>query len=269
MPPDLVSERLLTSLDIAPALGVDCFAGNLDTAAATVVERALSGDGGYACLGNVHSLVSGVHDPALRRALDGAWAVFPDGSPIAWLQRREGARGATRVAGPDLMARVFDVGQADGLRHYLYGSTAPVLENMTRRLSNSYPDATICGTAFDVDARGMAFEIDAPEAAISVETIKSAEPHIIWCGLGVPKQELWMRYHAPNLAPALVVGVGAAFDFIAGNKSRAPRAMQRLGLEWLYRLATEPRRLSGRYLRTNSEFLALLGWELSRYRGGA
>ncbi len=255
-------------LDIAPALGVDCFAGDLDIAAAAVVERALSGDGGYACLGNVHSLVSGVHDPALRRALDDAWAVFPDGAPIAWLQRRGGVGSAARVGGPDLMARVFDVGQANGLRHYLYGSTAPVLERMTRRLGDSFPDATICGTAFDVDARGMAFDVDAPEAALSVEAIKSARPQVAWCGLGVPKQELWMRYHAPSLAPALVVGVGAAFDFIAGNKRRAPKAMQGLGLEWLYRLATEPRRLSGRYLRTNSEFLALLGWELSQHRRG-
>ncbi len=109
---------------------------------------------------------------------------------------------------------------------------------------------------------------NAPEATLSAEAIKSAKPQVVWCGLGVPKQELWMRRHAPSLAPALVVGVGAAFDFIAGNKHRAPKAMQRLGLEWLYRLAAEPRRLSGRYLRTNSEFLALLGWELLQHRGG-
>lgn len=257
------------SLDIAPALGVDCFAGDLDIAAAAVVDRALTGGGGYACLGNVHSLVSGVHDPELRRALEDAWAVFPDGSPIAWLQRREGAGCATRVPGADLMNRVFDLGQERGLRHYLYGSTAPVLEGMTRKLGDSFPDANICGKAFDVDERGRAFDVDTPEAALSVEVIKSARPHVVWCGLGVPKQELWMRYHAPELAPALVLGVGAAFDFIAGNKRRAPQAMQRLGLEWLYRLASEPRRLGGRYLRTNSEFLALLGWELLQYRRDA
>jgi N-acetylglucosaminyldiphosphoundecaprenol N-acetyl-beta-D-mannosaminyltransferase len=237
--------------------------GDLEIAATAVLERALSADGGYACLGSVHSLVSAVHDPAVRLALDDAWVVFPDGAPVAWLQRRTGARGATRIAGTDLMTRVFDLGQANGLRHYLYGSTDPVLARLTRRLGDSFPDATICGSCSPPFAA-----FDAPEVARSVEAVRSAKPQVVWCGLGMPKQELWMRRYAPSLAPALVLGVGAAFDFIAGNKRRAPKSMQRLGLEWLYRLAAEPRRLSGRYLRTNSEFVALLGWEMLYRRYG-
>src|SRR5438105_12523364 len=106
----------------------------------------MSGAGGYACLGNVHSLVSAVHDPGLRRALNDAWVVFPDGSPVAWLQRSAGAPGAVRIAGTDLMLRVFERGQAGGLRHYIYGSTPPVLERLTRRLHEWFPDATICGS---------------------------------------------------------------------------------------------------------------------------
>jgi N-acetylglucosaminyldiphosphoundecaprenol N-acetyl-beta-D-mannosaminyltransferase len=250
-------------MDATPAVGVECFAGDLDLAAAAVVERALSGDGGYACPGNVHCLVSAVHDPALRRALDDAWLVYPDGSPVAWLQRRAGYPRARRIAGPDLMTRVFDLGQANGLRHYLYGSTAQVLERLTRGLSDRFPNAIICGSCSPPFAA-----FNAPEVAPSIEAVRPAKPHIVWCGLGVPKQELWMQRYAPGLAPALALGVGAAFDFLAGTKQRAPRAMQRLGLEWLYRLAAEPQRLSGRYLRTNSEFVALLGWELLCHRRG-
>jgi N-acetylglucosaminyldiphosphoundecaprenol N-acetyl-beta-D-mannosaminyltransferase len=207
--------------------------------------------------------VSAVHDPALRRALDDASVVFPDGAAVAWLQRRGGARTATRIAGPDLMARVFELGQAHGLRHYLYGATAPVLDGLNRRLQDRFPDATICGSSSPPFA-----SFDAPEVARSIEAIEPAGPHVVWCGLGMPKQELWMQRYAPRLGPSLALGVGAAFDFLAGTKRRAPRAMQRMGLEWLHRLASEPRRLGGRYLRTNSEFIALIGWELLRNRRG-
>jgi N-acetylglucosaminyldiphosphoundecaprenol N-acetyl-beta-D-mannosaminyltransferase len=205
--------------------------------------------------------VSGVRDPALSRALDDAWVVFPDGSPIAWLQRSGGARNATRVAGTELMIRVFDLGRARKLRHYVYGSTPPVLERLTRRLHERFPSATICGSCSPPFAA-----YDAPEVARSVDAVKSARPHIVWCGLGMPKQELWMQRYAPTLAPALALGVGAAFEFLAGTKRRAPKTMQQLGLEWLHRLASEPRRLSGRYFRTNTEFVALAGRELLRNR---
>jgi N-acetylglucosaminyldiphosphoundecaprenol N-acetyl-beta-D-mannosaminyltransferase len=235
--------------------------GDLDTAAKAVVERALSGDGGYACLANVHSLVSAVHDPALRRALDDAPLVFPDGSPVAWLQRRAGARNASRIAGTELMERVFELGQPRGIRHYLYGATGQVLKGLDLRLRRQFPDATICGRSSPPFAA-----FDAREVATSVEAIRPATPHVVWCGLGMPKQELWMQRYAPSLGPAVALGVGAAFEFLAGTKSRAPKAMQSLGLEWLHRFASEPRRLGGRYLRTNSEFVALVGWELWRER---
>jgi N-acetylglucosaminyldiphosphoundecaprenol N-acetyl-beta-D-mannosaminyltransferase len=245
----------------ASALGIECFAGDLDSAATAVVERALAGEGGYACLGNVHTLVSAVHDPELRTALDDAAIVFPDGSPVAWLQRRTGAHRARRVAGPDLMARVFELGQERALRHYLYGGTDEVVERLEHRLRSRFPDAIICGRLAPPFAA-----FDAPEMAGTVEGIERSGAHVVWCGLGMPKQELWMRRYAAGLAPALTVGVGAAFDFLAGTKQRAPKAMQRLGLEWLHRLGSEPHRLAGRYLRTNSEFIALTGWELLRNR---
>ena len=205
-----------------------------------------------------------MHDPELRRALDDASVVFADGAAVAWLQRRAGAPWAARVAGPDLMVRVFEAGQERGLRHYLYGGTDEVLEMLERRLLLRFPDAQICGAWAPPFA-----DVDAPDMARGVEAIESSDAHIVWCGLGMPKQELWMRRYAGRLVPALTLGVGAAFDFLAGTKGRAPGAMQRLGLEWLHRFASEPRRLSGRYLRTNSEFIALVGWELLGHRRSA
>jgi N-acetylglucosaminyldiphosphoundecaprenol N-acetyl-beta-D-mannosaminyltransferase len=226
-------------------LGTDCFSGQADEAAALVLERVRTRRGGYACFCNVHVVVSALHDDALRDSLDDAWARFADGAPVAWMQRRLGERGAQRVAGPDLMPRVFAFGVPFGLRHYLVGSTDDVLA----RIRGRFPDVFFAGWSAPEVGNG---------AVVSnglCADIRAAEPDLVWCALGAPKQELWMRQHAPLLAPSVVLGVGAAFDFVAGAKPRAPLRMQALGLEWLHRLASEPRRLTGRYVRTNSEFV--------------
>ena len=195
----------MTEPAVADVLGTPIFVGDVASGASWVVERALAGAGGYVCLCNVHLFVVARHDDEVRRALAGAALAFPDGWPIAWLQRRLGNRSATRVAGPDLMARV-------------------------------------------------------------IADVRRASPHVVWLSLGCPKQELWMLRYAHELAPALVAGVGAAFDFHAETKKRAPAWAQRAGLEWLHRLLSEPRRLASRYARTNSEFLLLAGRELLRQR---
>lgn len=241
----------------ASVLGVGCFAGGPDAALDAVIARALSGAGGYACFGNAHLLVTAEHDHRVRRALGDAWAVFPDGAPVAWLARRNGAP-ASRVPGPDLMPLTIERGQPYGLRHYLYGSTGKVLAELRRRIESVCPQAKIVG-AYSPPFGEMHPEL---ERAV-VERIRAAEPHVVWCGLGAPKQELWMQRHAPDLAPALLLGVGAAFDFLAGTKQRAPEWMQRSGLEWLGRLASEPRRLVMRYALTNPEFLLLAAFELA------
>lgn len=243
----------------ASVLGVDCFAGGPAAAADAVLERALGGGGGYACFGNVHLLVTAEHDAAVRAALGGAWTVFPDGAPVAWLARRRAPETARRVAGPDLMPAVLAQGQRHGLRHYLYGSTSQALAALRRRLAERFPDAELVG-AYSPPFGGVHPEL---ERAI-VARIRAAEPHVVWCALGAPKQELWMHRHASELAPALLLGVGAAFDFLAGTKPRPPAWMRSAGLEWLGRLGSEPRRLASRYLRTNPEFLLLAAFELAR-----
>ena len=130
----------------ASVLDVECFAGRLDAAARTVVHRAVEGDGGYACFSNVHVIVSARHSTPLAAALDRAWTTFPDGAPVAWLERRLGAPHAERVGGPDLMPLVFELGQPAGLRHFLFGSTPAVLQALERRLRLRYPSAAIVGS---------------------------------------------------------------------------------------------------------------------------
>jgi N-acetylglucosaminyldiphosphoundecaprenol N-acetyl-beta-D-mannosaminyltransferase len=161
------------------------------------------------------------------------------------MQRRLGERRAQRVAGPDLMPRILELGEPLGLRHYLIGSTGDVLE----RIRGRFPDVVFAGWSAPEITNGTATSSDV------CREIRAAQPDVVWCAFGAPKQELWMREHAPLLAPAVLLGVGAAFDFVAGAKPRAPVRMQALGLEWLHRLASEPRRLTGRYVRTNSEFV--------------
>jgi N-acetylglucosaminyldiphosphoundecaprenol N-acetyl-beta-D-mannosaminyltransferase len=239
-------------------LGVDCFVGDLGTAADAIVRRALAGEGGHACLANVHVVVSARRDSALRESLDRAWAVFADGAPIAWAQRRSGFH-ARRIAGPDLMLAVLDRGRAFGLRHALFGSTPDVVASLESNLRRRFPGVDLVAA--------LAPAPGGEDIAESVGAIASAQPHVAWVALGAPKQELWAARNAAALAPALVLGVGAAFEFHAGWKKRAPSWMQQAGLEWLHRLAHEPRRLGWRYLSTNTLFtLAILKGAISRDR---
>jgi N-acetylglucosaminyldiphosphoundecaprenol N-acetyl-beta-D-mannosaminyltransferase len=244
----------------ADVLGTPIFVGDVASAASWVVERALAGAGGYVCLCNVHLFVVARHDDEVRRALAGAALAFPDGWPIAWLQRRLGHASATRVAGPDLMARAIADGRSLRIRHFLLGSSDGVLRSLEENLRRRFPGAEIAGR------RSLPFleadEFSGTEPAIA--EVRRTSPHVVWLSLGCPKQELWMLRYAHELAPALVAGVGAAFDFHAGTKRRAPDWVQRAGLEWLHRLLSEPRRLASRYVRTNSEFLLLAGRELLR-----
>src|SRR4051794_21649787 len=181
-------------------LGVSCFAGDLDQAAQTVLDRIDKGGGGYACLANAHLFAAARRDAAVEEAVDGAWAVFPDGWPIAWLQRRQGAA-ASRIGGPDLMPLMLDRGRANGLRHFLFGSTPEAVERLAKRIRVTTPGAQLAGT----------LAIGSFDEAATVEKIAEARPDVVWCGLGAPRQELWMRRWAPALAPAVALGVGAAF----------------------------------------------------------
>ncbi len=228
-------------------LGADCFVGGVEEAAAELIERALGGEGGFVSLLNVHLAMTAQRDAAVSEAVSRAWRVLPDGAPIAWLERRKGARRAQRVGGPDLMLAVLDRGRLAGVRHFLFGSLPEVVERLEARLRGRLAGVEIVGAYAPPPGR----ESD-PGA---VRLVRDAQPHVVWVALGAPRQELWAARFAGEVAPALVVCVGAAFDFHAGTKTRAPLWMQRHGLEWLHRLVKEPRRLGWRYLSTNSLFV--------------
>jgi N-acetylglucosaminyldiphosphoundecaprenol N-acetyl-beta-D-mannosaminyltransferase len=242
-----------------PVLGVAFYAGGLPAAAHLVIDRARAGGGGYACLSGVHGVTMAQRDPEEGRALREAWMNFPDGAPIAWRQRRAGLEFAERVAGPDLMPLVIDGGREAGLRHFLFGSTPEVLGALAARLAGDYPGALIVGS-LSPPFRPLS-EVEEAEIAMAV---LAARPHIVWVGLGAPKQDLWMQRNAHRLPGVLCMGVGAAFDFLSGNKVRAPGWMQRAGLEWLHRLTSEPRKLGPRYLRANSRFVTMTSVDMAR-----
>ena len=245
-------------------MGTELFAGDLDAASQAVIERALSGRGGYASLTGVHGLTLSQRDPGLLHALREAWVNFPDGAPVAWRQRRSGTPNARRIAGPDLMPLVFDRGREHGLRHYLFGATPAVLERLEANLLERFPGALIVGTA-SPPFRAM----NAPEERDAVAAISAVSPHIVWVGLGTPKQDLWMRRLSPDLGGVLAMGVGAAFDFISGNRPRAPMWMQESGLEWMHRMVQDPLKLAPRYAAANTIFIASTIAEVTRDTVGA
>lgn len=206
----------------------------------------------------VHTLVEAQENAQLREALS-MGTVEPDGMPLVWLGRRMGVQ-VERVCGPDLMPAVVEHGIPHGRTHFFYGGASGVAESMAARLMARYPGMRVAGT---MSPPFRALSTDEAEAIVA--EINAAEPDFVWVGLGAPKQDIWVAAHRSLLHASALLAVGAAFDFHAGTLRRAPRWMQRTGTEWLFRLASEPRRLAGRYTRVNLRFVRLvLGDRLRR-----
>jgi N-acetylglucosaminyldiphosphoundecaprenol N-acetyl-beta-D-mannosaminyltransferase len=212
----------------------------------------------YLC--NVHVAVTASHDAGLAQALRAGDLVLPDGAPIAWMQRRLGALGQRRVDGPNLMTQVSGAAQQCGLPVYLLGGSLAALAALEERLAREFPLLRIAGS-FSPPYR----ELSAEENERMVAAINDSGAGIVFVGLGCPKQELWIALHTRTVR-AVMLGVGAAFDFHAGLKRRAPTWMQDTGLEWLHRLVSEPRRLWRRYVFTNSVFIFRAAWQLTASR---
>jgi N-acetylglucosaminyldiphosphoundecaprenol N-acetyl-beta-D-mannosaminyltransferase len=230
-----------------PLLGTEISRWGMDEALQQCrvrVERA----GGYACFVNVHLLVEGREDPHVAQALKASTFSFADGVPLLWAARRRGKSIASRVCGPDFMDAFLR--QQATVPHGFIGGTPGVAEKIAERYGLKF--VSYCPPMRDF-SRENAFE----DWRKFVDRAPTA-PKIVWVGLGAPKQERWMEVVSSIAPDTLFFGVGAAFDFLAGSKKRAPIWMQRLGLEWLYRFLREPRRLWKRYVRTNALFLRYL-----------
>ena len=205
----------------------------------------------------VHDLMEAVRDPAFLRRIRAFDIVAPDGQPVRWaLNRLWGARLSDRVYGPELMKRICARAAEEGIGIYLYGSSPQVLDTLCARLVEQYPGIHIAG------AESPPFRALTPvEDRTAVERINGSGAGIVFVGLGCPKQEIFADEHRESIR-AVQLCVGAAFDFLAGSKKMAPRWMQKRGLEWLFRMLSEPRRLTARYLKTNSLFAVKIAREL-------
>jgi N-acetylglucosaminyldiphosphoundecaprenol N-acetyl-beta-D-mannosaminyltransferase len=242
-------------------IGTDVSAIDL-TMAASVVDRWIAGeDSHYICVADVHSIMEGHEDPRLRRILNNAGLVTPDGMPLVWLGHFFGHSGVARVYGPDLLRHLCHHGVARGYRHYFYGGDEGVAQKLERALTREIGGIQVCGTTSPSYRAAGSLEDET-----ILDQISAAGPDIVWIGLGAPKQERWMADHVGRIHAPVLIGVGAAFDFIAGTKRQAPLWMQRNGLEWAFRLASEPRRLWRRYLQIIPRFLVLVSLQLLHIR---
>jgi len=202
----------------------------------------------------MHGTVEAQHDPSFKEALDSTDLVVPDGMPLVWLGRRRGHHLPRRVYGPDLMLEFCEKTAGRGYRHFFYGGEPDVPERLADSLKRRFPTMEVCGT-FSPHFRSLGPEEDQE----IVTMISRAAPDVLWVGLGTPKQERWMHEHRDKLHVPVLVSVGAAFDLLSGRRNQAPRWMREHGLEWLFRLLQEPRRLWRRYLIDGTRFVVYLG----------
>ena len=213
----------------------------------------------YIVAANVHVVMTAYWQPAYRQILNQAILVTPDGMPLVLGLRSLGIPNQTRVYGPDLMLAWCDRAAQAGLPIYLYGGTEPMLEKLQYQLHQRFPKLAIAGT-YSPPFRSLTPE----EETADIARIHATGAAVVFVGLGCPKQEIWMNRQQGKLN-AVMVGVGAAFAFHSGEVSQAPRWMMRLSLEWLYRLAAEPRRLWKRYLINNPAFVLLFALQVIKY----
>ena len=237
------------SRDSSRVLGVPITYRTLEAATAEIDARASSGQGGYVCLANVHMIMEALDDPSFFSVLDQAEAVVPDGMPLVWSLRATGFPESERVAGIDLTTAVLDLAQEKGLVVGFLGGQPEVLERLVSLVGSRWPPLRV------LYAHSPPFRAQSEnEAEQQIHEINSSGVQLLFVGLGCPKQERWMAANRAN-TPAVMLGVGAVFDVLSGAKPHAPALIRRLGLEWLFRLVLEPRRLLVRYARHNPRFV--------------
>lgn len=245
------ANSLTSPTPVLRILGIPVSQVDLPEAVARVRAWVARGERHYVCVREVSGLIDATHDRVLAEIHERAGLVVPDGMPLVWVSRWRGSRTIARVCGRELMQAVMAV---PGLRHFLYGGAPGVAERLSATLQ-----AQAQARGARIEIVGMHCppfrELSAEEEQAVLEQINRSGADCVWVGISSPRQDLWMAKHRAALRPAALFGVGAAFDFLAGTRRIAPRWMQRAGLEWLFRLGTEPRRLWRRYLINGPEFV--------------
>jgi N-acetylglucosaminyldiphosphoundecaprenol N-acetyl-beta-D-mannosaminyltransferase len=223
-------------------LGVHINAINMDKALDLLGGWIAKREQNYVCITSAHGVLECHKNPPLRKVFNNSGMTTPDGMSLVWLMKLKGYRSVSRVYGPDLMLEVCRQTAQNRWKHFFYGAEPGVLEDLTLRLREQFPGLSVAG------AHSPPFRPSTPEEDREIiQIINAAQADILWVGISTPKQEQWMAEHIGKVSATVILGVGAAFDFLSGRKRQAPRWIQRSGLEWLFRLATEPGRLWRRY----------------------
>jgi len=238
------------NVDRINVLGVGISTLNMDSAAQAILEAVRQSRRGYVCITNVHAVMEGYDDPQVKAALNGAMLCTPDGMPMVWLGHWAGKKEMSRVYGPDLMLRLCADSCKEGWRHFFYGGANGAALELAAKLKERFPGLVIAGI-YEPPFRPL----NETEEKALIGTVGAARPDFFWVGLSTPKQDKFMADYSPKLDATVMLGVGAAFDFHSGRIRQAPAWMQRLGLEWFFRLCMEPRRLWKRYLKHNPRFV--------------
>lgn len=248
--------RNRSGLPATRILGVPVSLVNPLSAVTAIVEWAKTGQAHFICVRDVHGIMRAQEYPAMMALHEEAGTVTPDGMPLVLLARRRGHREVLRTCGSDLVDALCEASVEPRLRHYFYGGKPGAAERMAAVLVERFPGLQVAGTS-PPPFRALTTEEDTAGTAEIVAT----RPHVVWVGLSTPTQEYWMRDHVGRIPGATLIGVGAAFDFHTGDVKRAPRWMQKSGLEWLHRLGSEPQRLWRRYLVLAPKFLTQVARE--------
>ncbi len=234
--------------DTGRVIGAPITVGNIAGVSRAIVDLAAEGSGGYVCVANVHMAVTARRVPELLSVMEEADIVTSDGMPLVWALRKLGYDNAERVAGMDLVWPLCELAVKESLPVFFLGGSEKTLQALNSVIAARFPALKVVGSF----SPPMLPQKPVVDPAL-VERINASGARIVFVGLGCPKQEFWIKAYTEQLS-AVLIGVGAAFDFMAGTLPRAPLWMQKRGLEWLYRLAKEPRRLFTRYLVTNTLF---------------
>jgi len=240
-------------------LGVGVSAVNMRLALDAIDSWITRREHHYVCVTGVHGVTESHRDEQLKAIHNKAGMVTPDGMPLVWISHAMGFNEVGRVYGPDLLCAVCSESIARGYRHFFYGGAPGVAGKLAAELEDRFPGLIVAGT-HSPPFRQLTTEED--EHVVSL--INEACPDIVWIGISTPKQERWMAEHLSRLSAPVLIGVGAAFDIHAGIKRQAPHWMQKSGLEWLFRLSSEPRRLGRRYLINNPLFVGLIARQFLR-----
>lgn len=233
----------------ASIMGVNIAVIDMDKLIAYAEKNINDLAGKYLCVGNVHTTVMAYENEEYKKIQNDAVMVIPDGGPLVSVAHKRGYKEMKRTTGPSFMMEMLERSKINGCSHYFYGGSEDTLEKLRKVLEKKYPEAKIAGM-YSPPYR----ELTEKEENKAIDDINKANPDFIWVGLGAPKQEKWMAKHQ-GIVNGFMVGVGAAFDYAAGNIKRAPEWMQKSNMEWFYRLLQDPKRLFKRYLYTNPKFI--------------